>query len=248
MGLAASNWAVTAVAGGVLGLVIGSFLNVVVYRVPRHLSILHPPSHCPSCQARLGGVDLVPVLSWVALRGRCRRCRAPISWRYPLVELATGALFAGMAAALRWADPLPSIALTSAAALVAAIVDADGAAVPAAVAWAGALGAASLIAVSLALGQDSRLGWAAGGAVLAGCCSLLAQRLAGTVALAPLLVVVSLGWSASWLWPPGGALVAGCVMVVAAAEGVDRGRPLPLALVCCSATACLAVAAALARG
>ena len=79
---------------GVLGLLIGSFLNVVIYRVPRGMSLVRPGSSCPSCGAPIRWFDNVPVLSWIALRGRCRRCRRPISLRYPLVELATGAIFA----------------------------------------------------------------------------------------------------------------------------------------------------------
>ena len=74
------------------GLIIGSFLNVVIYRIPRGESIAFPPSHCPSCQHRLGVWDLIPVLSYVFLRGRCRYCRSWINPRYPLVELITGFL------------------------------------------------------------------------------------------------------------------------------------------------------------
>jgi leader peptidase (prepilin peptidase)/N-methyltransferase len=76
-----------------LGLAIGSFLNVVVWRVPRGESILSPPSHCPSCAEAIRPVDNIPLVSWLALRGRCRHCQAPISPRYFAVELLTGALF-----------------------------------------------------------------------------------------------------------------------------------------------------------
>jgi leader peptidase (prepilin peptidase) / N-methyltransferase len=74
------------------GLVIGSFLNVVIYRVPREISLLRPRSHCPSCGALVHWYDNVPVISWLLLLGKCRTCRAPISVRYPAVELLTGAL------------------------------------------------------------------------------------------------------------------------------------------------------------
>ncbi len=74
------------------GLVFGSFLNVVIYRLPRRMSLLRPRSHCPNCGALVRWFDNVPVLSFVALGGRCRRCRAPIAWRYPLVEAATAGL------------------------------------------------------------------------------------------------------------------------------------------------------------
>jgi len=70
----------------VLGLLVGSFLNVVIHRLPRGESIVFPPSRCPHCGRRLGPMDLVPVLSYLALRGRCRYCRTPISSRYPLVD------------------------------------------------------------------------------------------------------------------------------------------------------------------
>lgn len=78
---------------GLFGLLIGSFLNVVIWRVPRRESIV-PGSRCPSCGVGIRPVHNVPVLSWIALRARCASCRAPISVRYPLVELATGAVFA----------------------------------------------------------------------------------------------------------------------------------------------------------
>ncbi|HEY7011038.1 MAG TPA: prepilin peptidase, partial [Jatrophihabitantaceae bacterium] len=80
------------------GLIIGSFLNVVVYRLPRGESLAHPRSRCPHCETQLRAIDNVPVLSWVFLRGRCRYCGAPISARYPLVELTTGALYAAVVA------------------------------------------------------------------------------------------------------------------------------------------------------
>lgn len=71
----------------------GSFINVCVHRIPRHESIAYPPSHCPTCGHQLGPIELVPVLSWLWQRGRCRHCGAPISWRYPFVELLTAGLF-----------------------------------------------------------------------------------------------------------------------------------------------------------
>ena len=78
----------------VLGAVFGSFLNVVAYRLPRGESLSRPRSRCPGCLTQIRAYDNVPVLSWLALRGRCRTCREPISARYPLVEAATGALCA----------------------------------------------------------------------------------------------------------------------------------------------------------
>jgi leader peptidase (prepilin peptidase)/N-methyltransferase len=80
------------------GLLVGSFLNVVAYRLPRGESLVHPRSRCPSCGTQLRAVDNVPVVSWLALRGRCHHCGARVSARYPLVELATGALYAAVVA------------------------------------------------------------------------------------------------------------------------------------------------------
>lgn len=77
----------------VFGLLVGSFLNVVIYRVPAGLSVMSPPSACPGCQQPVRAYDNVPVLSWLVLRGRCRDCGTGISARYPLVELSTALLF-----------------------------------------------------------------------------------------------------------------------------------------------------------
>jgi leader peptidase (prepilin peptidase)/N-methyltransferase len=84
---------------GVLGAAIGSFLNVVIYRVPQGISVVSPPSACPSCHTSIRRRDNVPVLSWLILRGRCRDCAAPISVRYPVVEALTAVLFVSVAAA-----------------------------------------------------------------------------------------------------------------------------------------------------
>lgn len=85
------------VMAGVLGLAIGSFMNVVVYRVPRGESVVHPRSRCPGCGTEIAGRDNIPVVSWLMLRGRCRTCGTSISIRYPLIEAATGAVFAVVA-------------------------------------------------------------------------------------------------------------------------------------------------------
>ncbi|MBV9340961.1 MAG: prepilin peptidase [Acidobacteria bacterium] len=80
-------------AAFVLGLAFGSFLNVCIYRMPRGMSVVRPGSACPQCGERIRFYDNLPVLSWVFLRGRCRRCSAPITPRYAVVELLTGLLF-----------------------------------------------------------------------------------------------------------------------------------------------------------
>jgi leader peptidase (prepilin peptidase)/N-methyltransferase len=85
------------VVSGLLGLIAGSFLNVVIHRVPLRQSVVWPASHCPACGEPIEPRDNVPLLSYVVLRGRCRSCKARISARYPLVEALTGVLFAGAA-------------------------------------------------------------------------------------------------------------------------------------------------------
>ena len=83
------------ILSGVLGLIVGSFLNDVILRLPREESIVSPPSHCPSCGTPLRWFHNVPLASWIALRGRCAYCRTRIGWQYPLVEAATAAIWAG---------------------------------------------------------------------------------------------------------------------------------------------------------
>lgn len=101
-----------------LGLAIGSFLNVAIHRLPRGESLVSPGSRCPSCGDSLRPFDNVPVLSYVVLRGRCRQCRLRISPRYPLVELATAALFVVHYMVFGW-TPLLAVRLVLAAAMVA---------------------------------------------------------------------------------------------------------------------------------
>jgi leader peptidase (prepilin peptidase)/N-methyltransferase len=85
------------VCSGVFGLFIGSFLNVCIYRIPRRKSIAYPPSFCPRCRTPIKFYDNIPVISYLLLRGRCRKCGQPIAARYPAVELLTGLLFFALA-------------------------------------------------------------------------------------------------------------------------------------------------------
>jgi leader peptidase (prepilin peptidase) / N-methyltransferase len=95
---------VTTVICALFGLLIGSFLNVVIHRVPRGLSIVRPASRCGSCGTGIRPRDNIPVLSWLLLRGRCRACAAPISVRYPAIEVLGGLSFGGCGALIgpRW--------------------------------------------------------------------------------------------------------------------------------------------------
>ena len=155
-----------AVAGGaVLGLMIGSFLNVVVYRVPLGRSIASPPSACPSCGSRIRPYDNVPVVSWLLLRGKCRDCSAPISIRYPLVEAGTAGAFAGVALVVGVSWALPAYWTATATALALALVDFDHKRIPNAILFPG-LAATWVLLVpgSLLDGDAWALARAAGGA------------------------------------------------------------------------------------
>lgn len=110
---------------GAFGLLIGSFLNVVVWRVPRGESVVAPPSACPACGHRIRARDNVPVLSWFVLRGRCRDCRAPIARRYPRVEAGTGALFVLVGLRLGFSPALPAYLYLAALCLALALIDLD---------------------------------------------------------------------------------------------------------------------------
>ena len=102
---------------GLLGLAAGSFLNVCIYRLPRHQSIAYPPSRCPRCGRSLSWFDNIPVVSWLALAGRCRQCGGRIAVQYPLVEVATGALFVAIVV-LTPAGPLVASRLLLGCALI----------------------------------------------------------------------------------------------------------------------------------
>jgi leader peptidase (prepilin peptidase)/N-methyltransferase len=110
---------------GLLGALIGSFLNVVAHRLPRSESLVTPASHCPSCDAPVRPWDNVPVISWLLLRGRCRSCGVRISPRYPLVELLTAGAFAAVVAVNGFDEDL-LLELPFVAALIAlAAIDLD---------------------------------------------------------------------------------------------------------------------------
>jgi leader peptidase (prepilin peptidase)/N-methyltransferase len=115
---------------GLLGLLIGSFLNVVIWRVPQKLSVVRPPSHCPQCETPIRPVDNVPVLSWLLLHGKCRHCGNPIAVRYPLVEAGCGVLFAAVAARFGSSWALPAYLVLTAALLAISIIDLEHFIVP----------------------------------------------------------------------------------------------------------------------
>ena len=116
---------IVVVVVGCFGLLVGSFLNVVIWRVPRGESVVRPRSRCPACDAPIRERDNVPLVSWLLLRGRCRSCGEPISVRYPLVELGTGVLFAMLAWKVGTHAALPAFLYLGAVGLALAVIDLD---------------------------------------------------------------------------------------------------------------------------
>jgi leader peptidase (prepilin peptidase)/N-methyltransferase len=106
-----------------LGLMVGSFLNVVIWRVPRRESVVAPPSHCPGCDAAISPRDNVPVLSWLLLRGRCRRCGEPIPVRYPMVEVGCAVLWGVIGYRFHDSWALPAYLVLAAALLALSVID-----------------------------------------------------------------------------------------------------------------------------
>jgi leader peptidase (prepilin peptidase)/N-methyltransferase len=109
----------------IFGMIVGSYLNVVVYRLPLGLSTVYPRSRCPGCGSLIQARDNVPVLSFLLLRGRCRKCGTPISWRYPLVEAATGGLFVACLLCFGLAPQAAVAVLFACLMLVLALIDYD---------------------------------------------------------------------------------------------------------------------------
>jgi leader peptidase (prepilin peptidase)/N-methyltransferase len=210
---------------GVLGAIVGSFLNVVSYRLPRHESLISPASHCPKCGTPVKPYDNIPILSWLLLRGRCRSCAAPISPRYPLVEALTAALCVGAVLAH---TSVSGVALSVALILLvvpAALIDLEHRIIPNRLT---ALGAVLALAIGVALdpaGEPERLiaGAGAGGLLLLaalaypGGMGMGDVKLAGVMglflgrAVAPAILV---------------ALLAGVLVgvVVIAEKGAQQGR------------------------
>jgi leader peptidase (prepilin peptidase)/N-methyltransferase len=228
--------------GALFGLILGSFLNVVVFRTPRHQSVVRPGSFCPSCKAELTAIDNVPVLAWLWLRGKCRHCGAPISIRYPLVEAGTAAAFVGLAATIRPLWGVPGWWALAATLGVAALIEVEGQDCPPAVTLiGGAIGITALAVGALVAGHwgpipRSAIGFAAG-AVAAGAIAAIPRprwRL-GTATLGTVSVWgAGLGWLGTT--PALIACVVALVGILAATqigpkrESSDGGAHMPLSL------------------
>jgi leader peptidase (prepilin peptidase) / N-methyltransferase len=164
--LSNENWLIGVILA-LLGLAIGSFLNVVIHRVPRNLSVIRPRSSCPQCRRTLSPVENIPVLSWMLLRGRCLGCQAPISFRYPLVELGTAICFVATFARFGRDWILLPFELGMAGMLALAVIDAEQLVLPKRIVWMHlGLVAATMAPVAIATHRLSALVTAAGVAIV----------------------------------------------------------------------------------
>ena len=138
-----------------LGLAVGSFLNVVVWRLPRGESVVRPPSACPACSASIRPRDNLPVAGWLLLKGRCRDCATSISPRYPVVEALTGGLFAVLALRFGLDPVLPAYLYLGAVGLALALIDIDVQRLPDALTLPSYPILASLLGLGALLGSES---------------------------------------------------------------------------------------------
>jgi leader peptidase (prepilin peptidase)/N-methyltransferase len=221
---------------GLLGLAVGSFLNVVIYRVPRNESLVRPGSHCPRCGSEVRNRHNVPVLGWLLLRGRCADCAAPISARYPLVEAGTAALFVAVAAKFGWSWELPAYLYLAAVSIALAAIDVDVMRLPDKIVLP-SYGVAPLLLVPAAIAEHS-LHAATRGLIAAAVLYALYWTLAvlpkgmggGDVKLAPLLGLYLgwLGWSSLAVGAFAGFLLGGTVgMALLLSRRADRKTRLP---------------------
>lgn len=222
---------------GLFGLAIGSFLNVVIYRVPRQLSIVSPRSACPTCSTPILERDNIPVLSWLLLRGRCRTCHSPISARYPLVELACAGLFAGAAARTGFNWDLPAFLVLLASLLALACIDLELLLLPKSIIYPTLVAETGLLLLAAAVtGEWHRLLLAAICAaswfVLFYALNFASPRYLGfgDVRLAPLLGL-GLGWL-GWRYVVLGFFLANLVgaligIFLIATKRMNRDQPIP---------------------
>lgn len=216
----------------VLGLLIGSFLTVVVERVPQGLSVATPSSRCGSCGLRLGPRDLVPVVSWLALRGRCRQCGGRIGVEPIVIELATAAIFAIFALKFRDDAVLPAFLILGAALIALTWIDLHTQRLPREITYVTiVLGAIALVIAALVRDEPRRIWMAALGAGIA--LALMSGIYFaskggmgdGDVRLSPLLGMY-LGWLNPGIVAPGlfFGFLAGAIVGVAMMAGNRAGR------------------------
>jgi leader peptidase (prepilin peptidase)/N-methyltransferase len=213
-----------------IGAMLGSFLNVVVYRLPRGESLLSPGSHCPTCSASVKPYDNVPVLAWMWLRGHCRACRAAISPRYPLVEAATAALCAGVVLTRSSAGGI-SLGLLAVLVLVpVALIDLDHHVIPNRITGPAAILALALGSALDPSGEPARLIAAAAAGGFFGIAALISPRGMGMgdVKLAGLMgLLLGASVAPALLIALVVGVLVGLAMLARRAPGARRGVGVP---------------------
>jgi leader peptidase (prepilin peptidase) / N-methyltransferase len=214
-----------------LGLAVGSFLNVVIHRVPEGMSLSRPGSHCPRCGHAIRNRHNIPVLGWVLLRGRCADCRAPISVRYPLVEAGTAVLFVAVTARFGLSWELPAYLYLAAIAVALAMIDIDVKRLPDAIVRPSYAVALVLLVPAALLGHDWRS--VVRGLIAAAAMWIFFEIIAffgamggGDVKLAPLLgfYLGWLGWGAVAVGAFAAFVLGGLVGIVLLATRLAKRR------------------------
>lgn len=222
---------IAAVISAMFGLAVGSFLNVVIWRVPRAESVVRPPSHCPSCDAAIAPRDNVPLLSWLLLRGRCRHCGTAIDARYPAVELLTAILFALVGARFAHDGVVFALLVLTAALIALSAVDLEHLLLPNRIIYPTAAIALPLFVLAAAIDGDwGALGRAALGAVVAFACFFVIWFVApGAMGYGDVRLSALLGFAAAYLgWPVLG-LALFLPFVLGSVGGIAVAAPVVLA-------------------
>ena len=225
---------IPALIAGLFGAIIGSFLNVCIYRLPRGKSIVWPASHCPNCKAAIAAYDNVPLLSYLFLGGRCRACRSPIPVRYPLVEAANALGYAVIVWHFGLTWTAAAYAMLFSALVVVTGTDLSHKIIPNVVTipgiFAGLLGAVTILPVGLI---DSLLGVVVGGGILWGLAWASPyvfgkEGMGGGDIKLVAMVGAFLGWKPVLLTIMIGSLIGSVVGVaLIAAKIIQRGQYLP---------------------
>lgn len=226
-----------AIAGAVLGLLIGSFVNVVAYRVPQGISVIRPPSACPHCGHEIAARDNIPVFGWLLVRGRCRSCAAPVSIRYPLVEALTAGLFVAVPLVVGAVWVVPAYWWFAGVTLVLALTDLDHKRIPNRILYPGLAVGLVLLAAGTAIDGSLDALWRGlgGGAGYFGLLLIVALLARGGFGFGDVKLAALLGlftahrsWDALGVAIFGGFLVGGLVGVaLLIARRVGRKETIP---------------------
>jgi len=213
----------------IFGLVLGSFFNVCIHRIPKKESISFPPSHCPKCDSNLRALDLIPVASFLYLRGKCRYCAMPVSWRYPIVEFLTGILFLFSAWSVGFELALAKYLFIVSLFIVISFIDLEHYLIPNSIIIFGfAVGIGLNIWVQDVTFLDSLLGFLAGGGLLLLLAVVSKGGMGGGDIKLAALIGFLLGWPKVLLGLFLGAFIAAIIGITLILAGFTKRRePIP---------------------